>query len=217
MNPYSWFQALTSRKPKKMKAAQPVQSVTPTNPISVQSQQSLWRVSHEYEQDVIFLVSSGRLWSYHNNGELNWYVDTAAQWNQKQTKDGGWWWGGSPAPNDAFLNSPVVSSLTAFRTEALPANKVENILCVGSSIVLVSPNGDILATTALPGGVPVSLPTVGDFNNDGLTDVIVVTPNAYYGYALESTTGSILFPALVILLLGAMAFLAIYSNLVHKH
>ena len=102
---------------------------------------------------------------------------------------------------------------------------------MGNAISLVSASGSILANADVIGGVVISLPTIADFNNDGLNDIIISTPNAYaatnyvnfalppflclcryYGYALQSSTGSVLFPSLLILLLGVMAVLTIVNH-----
>jgi hypothetical protein len=51
-------------------------------------------------------------------------------------------------------------------------------MAVAQEVTLVSPLGQIL-TVLKPADVPISSPTVGDFNNDGINDLIVVTPSGY--------------------------------------
>ncbi len=57
--------------------------------------------------------------------------------------------------------------------------KEEYVLAVGNTISLVSASGSVLANADVLGGVVISLPTIADFNNDGLNDIIISTPNAY--------------------------------------
>lgn len=51
---------------------------------------------------------------------------------------------------------------------------------------------------------------VGDFNADGVTDVIIPTAEGYYGLVLDKSIGFALYPVAVLVLvgtLGAFAFL----------
>lgn len=78
------------------------------------------------------------------------------------------------------------------------------LLAVGeSNLVLVSTDdGRVRATINLP-RPPVSAPVLGDFNNDGVADVIITTANGYYSFAIERrpNVGGALFAALVAILL----------------
>lgn len=59
---------------------------------------------------------------------------------------------------------------------------------------------------------PIARPAVGDFNNDGSNDVIIVSANAYYAYRLSTGSTPLFLPTLLFLLLLAIAFLAIHRR-----
>jgi fructoselysine-6-P-deglycase FrlB-like protein len=59
---------------------------------------------------------------------------------------------------------------------------------------------------------PIARPAVGDFNNDGTNDVIIVSANAYYAYSLSTQSASLFLPTLLFLLLLAIASLAVYQR-----
>jgi hypothetical protein len=70
-------------------------------------------------------------------------------------------------------------------------------------ISLISREGDILASAYMP-KMPIMKPIIGDFDNDGITDIIVLTSDAYLGYKTEvSAAPRGLFIALVILVFAA--------------
>jgi hypothetical protein len=77
--------------------------------------------------------------------------------------------------------------------------------------------GRIRTTMSLP-RAPVSAPVVGDFNDDGVVDLIVTTATAYYGFAIERrpNVGGALFAALV-LALRISPSLAISRHLIPPH
>jgi len=35
-------------------------------------------------------------------------------------------------------------------------------------------------------GYPIARPVIGDFNNDGVVDIIIQTSNAFYGYTVQT-------------------------------
>lgn len=74
-----------------------------------------------------------------------------------------------------------------------------------------SGDGSVVGETALE-EPPIARPAIGDFNNDGTNDIVVVSANAYYGYSLSTQTVSLFLPSLLFLLLLAIASLAIYQR-----
>ncbi len=59
--------------------------VRAANPISLSRR---GRSSDQQEKDVLFLVSTGRLTSFRSRGQLNWMIDTIAQWPTAQSFTG---------------------------------------------------------------------------------------------------------------------------------
>ena len=53
--------------------------------------------------------------------------------------------------------------------------------CGGESIALFSKDGKTLASIDVP-KAPVTVPVLGDFDSDGVTDIILVTEDAILGY-----------------------------------
>jgi NAD kinase len=66
-----------------------------------------------------------------------------------------------------------------------------------------------MVSVDIAGGLVTAAPIIADFNSDGLHDIIIATPHGYYGYALQTSTGNLLFPSLLVLLLITMAILAL--------
>jgi len=54
--------------------------------------------------------------------------------------------------------------------------------------------------------------TVGDFNNDGLNDVIIIANTGLYGYTTQKGAGSVLFPVIVLALMSVMAYLLVQNE-----
>jgi len=142
--------------------------------------------------DSIFIVSSGYVTSFSPNGKKLWALHTEATWSK----------------ND-------YASLAA--VYVLPTDPVPHIITTGKSLVLISPLGSVLSTqplrktsSALAEGEDeirsIAPPALGDFNNDGITDVVVLGHDGFYGYAIQKGTGSVLFPGLVLSLIGVMIY-----------
>lgn len=77
------------------------------------------------------------------------------------------------------------------------------LLAVGdSNLVFLSMDGRVRASIGLT-QQPVGTPTLGDFNDDGVLDVIVVSSGGYFSFALERrpNVGGALFAALIAILL----------------
>jgi hypothetical protein len=64
-------------------------------------------------------------------------------------------------------------------------NAYAQILIVGDAkMSLISRDGAFLTSTDLP-RKPIAHPIIGDFDSDGVTDVIIITDEAVLGYRLE--------------------------------
>ena len=78
----------------------------------------------------------------------------------------------------------VLQPMRLQRTERLA------VLVAGSALMLLlSQDGEILAEAVLP-DAPVGPAVTADFNNDGITDVIVGTHNSFYGFSVQRRAGS---------------------------
>ena len=77
-----------------------------------------------------------------------------------------------------------------------------------SKIQLLSRDGDELATAELP-RYPITQPIIGDFDNDGITDIIIITDGAILGYHVHiQQTNRIIFILLMILIFIAILVFA---------
>jgi outer membrane protein assembly factor BamB len=151
----------------------------------------------------IFYVSTGQLTCYNPSGRLLWQSDTSA------------WW-----------NSPSNPALTPLHIEIADMNSSDFILVVGDeNMGLVSTdNGDIVAThplsetiqsknVAAKNFISVSPPVIGDFNNDGLNDIILLSQRGLHGYAIQQGAGSMLFPIIILTLMVVITYLLVQ----HEH
>lgn len=74
------------------------------------------------------------------------------------------------------------------------------LLAVGEAVSLLDLDCSVLAELALP-APPLEPPVLGDFDYNGLTDVVLLTPEGYMGIALERRVGiEILLPLLAVAL-----------------
>lgn len=139
--------------------------------------------------------------SYRATGKRNWQLETPAIWPSRhiilESKKG---------------KSPTVMTgpfLEVFTVEEYGSEKF--ILAVGESVAMVSASGVLLSTLTPPDTI-ISPPIIADFNNDGLNDLVIVTPKGIYGYTLTRTTGSVILPVLSSFMLIAIAILFVYVN-----
>ncbi|PRP81618.1 FG-GAP repeat-containing protein [Planoprotostelium fungivorum] len=107
--------------------------------------------------DSVFLISSGRVTCYHDNGDVSWQVDTDSRWDTE---------------NSADFRHDIAASLSTYSTMS---TEPENL------VLAVGHTGAIQATLK-PLDYAVAPPVVADFNNDGVNDIIIVTPSGIYGH-----------------------------------
>lgn len=143
------------------------------------------------ERVVVVAVNTGVVTAYSGKGEFLWQLRDAPTWAV-----------------DNRNASAVLFDVDARRVDDL--GKHDNVhacvLITGEDrLSLVSRDGDVLASAYLP-KKPIARPAMGDFDNDGISDIIVVTADAYLGYkvsAVSSPKGLLI--ALIILLVAAVA------------
>lgn len=105
-------------------------------------------------------------------------------------------------PKDS-VKIPTEASLLSY-----PLMEEDLILAITSTISLVSPEGEILNEFELEEIIPLQSPTLGDFNNDGILDILLLGYKGYYGITVSRTNASTFFPLfLAILVFSIIAFL----------
>lgn len=146
----------------------------------------------------IFFASSGQVTCYSPTGKLMWVTDTPILW-------------------DPSTSYPVV---TTVKIEADRASEFNSYVVAigGDSIALLSAvDGSIISTKQLQktDDKPLTIligPVFGDFNNDGFSDVIVLTNMGWYGVSIRRGTGSLLFPIIVSVVISVMIGLLMQSE-----
>eukprot|EP01018_Ginkgo_biloba_P019023 Gb_32352 [translate_table: standard] len=152
--------------------------------------------------DVIFLTSRGEVTSYspgvHGQGAVRrWQLLTGATWSNL------------PSPS-GMVEEKVVPTL-----EALPLRvhgPQEGILVAGEQeALIISPSGSQLTSMFLPS--PPTQPILyGDFSNDGLNDLILVTSNGIYGFVQTRQPGALFFSSLVGCLIVVMGVILVSQH-----
>jgi hypothetical protein len=148
------------------------------------------------EKDIVVAIHTGVVTSYTGRGRFNWQVRTAPKWSTDDEQDE------NSVRNDIGMGSNdtatplaqpkkrVAAAVVAFDADADRAvgsvdghnTLFSNILVVGETAMqLLSREGDTLAHADIP-KIPVAAPVLGDFDNDGVSDIIVVTDGAILGY-----------------------------------
>lgn len=190
---------------KKQRAHQ-----APTNPVVIESSRSstMMNVHSEHEFDTVFLVSSGRMTSFRPNGKVNWQLDTPASWikkeitlSQRRRR--------IEAAKKKGPEVPILASLSTFSLEAYGDSKY--LLAVGHAAAVVSPTGELLASLSLV-DTAMSTPVIGDFNNDGINDFILVTSRGYRGYTLHSSIGYGFLPFVIVLIVVSLVLVIAVNN-----
>jgi hypothetical protein len=135
--------------------------------------------------DVAVAVNTGLVTSYSGSGALKWQLDGLPTW-----------------PLDFPHRFIGLIDTDARRVDEIggPDKLKSKLLVVGKEdFAMISNLGGLLAFSHLPNPV-IAYPVVGDFDNDGITDVIIVTQSAILGFRLEVTESTrIMFILLCIL------------------
>lgn len=148
-------------------------------------------------RDIAIAINSGVVTSFSGLGEFHWQVAGAPTWAL------------------SFKHSTVtVFDPDAHRVDDLGQHDtVHGLLFImgDRAISLVSRDGSLLSTSELP-SEPISRPVFGDFDSDGVSDVIVITEDAILGFRLEVTQSSRgLFVAMIVL--SIVAGIIFFSNI----
>ena len=145
--------------------------------------------------DVAVAINAGVVTAYSGSGELKWQVDDSPTWHQ-----------------DYKHATSVIFDADAVQVDETGShdNLKAHLLVVGDkSMALYSKEGKTLATIDIP-KEPIVKPVLGDFDSDGITDIIFITEDAILGYRLEvkTSTRGVLIAILILAAIAAVSFLA---------
>lgn len=145
---------------------------------------------------IFFFVSKGVVSCVDEGGRQVWSVQTNSNWK---------------------LSSPFVeselASLSSFRLSHSLLQDHTLLLALGSShlSVLHAREGTLLAEEELS-FPPILKPTIGDWNNDGINDLIISTPYSFEGFSLQVVQSTSLFPLLIALFLSFSVISLLFSH-----
>ena len=164
------------------------------------------------EKDIIVAIHSGIVTSYSGLGNFNWQIRNAPTWSTDDTASAN-----AAAKDGEEEPVNIVASVVGFDSDADRAQGIgaqnsvySSILITGESeMQLVSREGDLLASAALPKG-PLAYPVLGDFDNDGVTDIIILTDGAVLGFHVHVTraTNGVLICLVLLIAVAVVVFLA---------
>lgn len=139
---------------------------------------------HQIECNTIVGNSRGIITSYSSDGTFLWQIRSRVTWPSKI----------------GLIETGFTPAIAIF-----PSKKDNMFIMSGyNTIGLFSKKGEELGIIDTDGYAPISPPIIGDFNNDGENDVILITRNSIDGYILKKESGSILFEVLIGILLFSM-------------
>mmetsp|Transcript_10693 Transcript_10693/g.24562 ORF Transcript_10693/g.24562 Transcript_10693/m.24562 type:complete len:281 (-) Transcript_10693:1168-2010(-) len=129
------------------------------------------------KMDSVILMSSGLVTSIGPDGKINWVLSTEASWQIDV----------AVAPTRGMPSMMPSLSLLHLGDAEEP-----KILAVGERVAcLISVRGHGTPCTRLPSAA-IAPPTLGDFDGDGVADVIITGRTSYYGLRACRTAGSML-------------------------
>eukprot|EP01132_Coremiostelium_polycephalum_P003771 gene3771-4695_t len=141
--------------------------------------------------EIVHLISSGKVTCLDEYGRQIWQVNTEAQW-YKQTQ---------------LLLTPY-PSIQSFSFEQY--GRKQNLMAIGEALVILDMDGTILFTQELDNfeeDPVLAPPIIGDINNDGYNDVILVNLHGYNIYYIEKSYSNMLFPIIGLVIFGALLVL----------
>lgn len=154
------------------------------------------------EKDVVVAINTGIVTCYSGKGVFKWQIKDMPTWTRGNRNV-----------------SVVLFDADSSRVDNLGKhdNIHAQILVVGEEkMSLISRAGEQLASAFLP-KPPLSKPIIGDFDNDGVSDIIILTSDAFLGFKVELTSSpNGLFIAMLILILAAITifFLSMKSEVI---
>lgn len=150
-------------------------------------------------RDVVVAINTGIVTSFSGTGTFKWQLRGGPTWSlpEEAGADDDDAPASSRQQEEKSHARASLASLTPFDADALRVdeagshdNVYANLLLVGSRrLALVSRDGAFLATADMP-AAPVASAVAGDFDSDGVTDVIIVTEDSVLGYRVEVNVSS---------------------------
>jgi hypothetical protein len=181
------------------------------------SRSSSSRSSSSAVMDAVFAVSCGAVSSFDHTGKLNWRVQGGPRWHAPA----------NPAARDCYTVLLEARSTTTSSTAAATASAAagatssitqlqqeQMILVTGQAeaAVYARSDGRLLGRVTLP-EPPAQRPVIGDVNNDGTADVVLVGADWVTVFAVQtSVVSSSLLGCIVLLLVAAMVGAAVTAH-----
>lgn len=188
-----------SHRSEKQRQAQRVMSVKAAPPLVLRRTSERTPGVEDKVKDVVVAINTGVVTSYSGNGKFNWQARGAPAWKM-----------------DFDFASVLSYDFDFYRAEEHYEGHQNHpfslVLVMGQfAVSVLDREGETLTSSDIP-KQPILPPVLSDFDNDGVTDVIVTTENAVLGYRMHiQVTTSLVFVALCVL--SAVAFLAFVTNI----
>lgn len=148
-------------------------------------------------RDLAIAVNHGVMTCYSGTGQFLWQIDNTPTW---------------PIEFEYYYAGLYDSNARRVEESGTVDNLKANLVVMGDrSFSLVSREGHLLTVTDLPSS-PRARPVIGDFNNDGFADIIIVTEDSILGYRLD-VTESVNMMLVCVGLLFVIAFFSFVMNI----
>eukprot|EP00823_Brevimastigomonas_motovehiculus_P006167 TRINITY_DN4981_c0_g1_i1.p1 TRINITY_DN4981_c0_g1~~TRINITY_DN4981_c0_g1_i1.p1 ORF type:complete len:882 (-),score=169.57 TRINITY_DN4981_c0_g1_i1:218-2863(-) len=165
----------------------------------------------EMEHDVhkrysaLFFVNDGTITCFDHAGKRLWQKRTKAIWPLELSENDVRTIKVSGAEGFAYRRQSFLPSITPYLFPSINDGLPDHVVVVGLSFMSVlSAEGGVLRTETPINDLTMSPPIIGDFNNDGFNDIILVGTQGYYGFLCVRSIGFKLLTVLVGILLVAM-------------
>lgn len=145
-------------------------------------------------RDIIFAVNTGDVACYNGKGEFVWHIDNGPTWNVN------------------FKATSILFDVDAKRVQDTGTHDSYgvDILVVGQDTMSIfSKDGDVRASVEIP-SPPVLKPILADFDNDGVTDIVIISNDAVMGYRLQviESSNGLLIAICIMVVLAILIFVA---------
>ena len=145
------------------------------------------------KKSVVVATNMGFMTHYSATGGFKWQIKNAPGWT-----------------HDFQFSDVLHFDMDAERAKEFGSHDTTyaHMLVAGEKeLALVSRDGHILSSTNLP-KIPIARPIIGDFDGDGVTDVIMITEDAILGYRVDEVASmqGMLAAVIVLSMLTAVVF-----------